>query len=65
MMETHIDRYGDPAKLFDLESYQAVLTEAKAQAWENCLQNAPQRILKLLGLADQKGNEAKNPEFQA
>jgi hypothetical protein len=65
MMKTHIDRYGDPAKLFDLEFYWEVLDKAKAQAWENCLQNAPQRILKLLGLADSKGNEAKNPEFQA
>lgn len=65
MMETHIDRYGDPAKLFDLESYRKTLRKAETQAWENCLQNAPQRILKLLGLAVSKGNEAKNPEFQA
>jgi hypothetical protein len=65
MMETHIDRYGDPAKLFDLESYRETLRKAETQAWENCLQNAPQRILKLLGLADKKGNKAKVPEFQA
>ena len=54
MMESHIDRYGDPAKLFDLESYREVLNKAKAEAWNNCLRNAPQRILKLLGLVDKE-----------
>lgn len=56
MMETHIDRYGDPAMLFDLESYRAVLRGAESQAWENCLRNAPPRILKLLGLANKEDN---------
>lgn len=55
MMESHIDRYGDPAKLFDLESYRETLRKAENEAWENCLKYAPQRILKLLGLEDKKG----------
>ena len=62
MMETHIDRYGDPAKLFDLESYRAALNEAQAQAWENCLRNAPPRVLKLLGLGNKKGDVAGDME---
>lgn len=65
MMETHIDRYGDPAKLFDLESYRAVLSEARDQAWKNCLQNAPQRILKLLGLAISGDSESEGMKPRA
>lgn len=64
MMETHIDRYGDPAKLFDLEHYRTVLHEAESQAWENCLKNAPQRILKLLGLAEKMDIVPEGPEDQ-
>ncbi|MEW6657407.1 MAG: hypothetical protein AB1424_01975 [Thermodesulfobacteriota bacterium] len=56
MMEASIDRYGEPARLFDLDHYRAVLRGAEAQAWENCLMNAPQRILKLLGLANKEDN---------
>ena len=59
MIETHIDRYGDPAMLFDLESYRAVLRGAEDQAWENCLMNAPQSILKLLGLANKEDNQSE------
>ena len=64
MMEASIDRYGDPARLFDLDHYRAVLYGAEAQSWENCLVNAPQRILKLLGLADKADcvSESRDPK---
>jgi hypothetical protein len=61
MMEASIDRYSDPARLFDLDHYRAVLSEAEAQSWENCLMNAPPRILKLLGLADKTASLDDSP----